>query len=348
MINSIEIFLALIACIGIILIIAAGVYDILVITRRDERQAAIRRLRFPLQPRVVVLIYAHNNEQTIEVCLKKMSKSLYRNFEIVVVNNHSHDATARMTQTFMQSHPTVPLSLYTTRHYQKYTEAIKRGYRKVRSGDFVLVVTAANSIAPGTLKTAVAQYQMNQSAGPIELGVTARFAPTIQDAATSLQSASNNVFAKVRSLLHLPTSQVGRTILYTHHALRKSGRNEYTPLRYMSDSNMQPVGNAPQTTSLFNNLISAVMFLIYFIVAGYCVFTAATHLTSSLLLFSWLGVSLWLLVAVWSNDSYSSKSKLNLFYVIPSGYILVPISLILRVLRHLFRDNFGRPSYIRL
>lgn len=49
-------------------------------------------------PLVSIIIPVRNGESTLDICLRSVKRSYYKNYEIIVVNDHSHDNTVSIAQ----------------------------------------------------------------------------------------------------------------------------------------------------------------------------------------------------------------------------------------------------------
>lgn len=82
---------------------SANIYDILHLrkVRLARKKAAIEA---PYEPKVTVLIPAHNEELGIIRCLETVCKSTYRNLSIVVIDDASKDNTSQLVREFIAKH----------------------------------------------------------------------------------------------------------------------------------------------------------------------------------------------------------------------------------------------------
>ena len=83
-------------------IASANIYDI----RQLRRKARARKRPFQdgFNPKVTVLIPAHNEQSGIIRCLETVSKSTYKNIAIVVIDDASSDKTSRLVREFIARH----------------------------------------------------------------------------------------------------------------------------------------------------------------------------------------------------------------------------------------------------
>lgn len=79
----------------------ANLYDILHMRRKKQMRKNPEASQ-TFNPKVTVLIPAHNEQSGIIRCLETVSKSTYRNISIVVIDDASSDRTSRLVREFIQ------------------------------------------------------------------------------------------------------------------------------------------------------------------------------------------------------------------------------------------------------
>jgi chlorobactene glucosyltransferase len=111
-------------------------------------------------PPVSVIVPARNEERNIRRCVTSLLEQDYANFEVIVVDDGSTDATPRILEEIAQSHPRGSL-LFVLRlrdnlppGWAGKPHAIYRGTQEAR-GDWLLLTDADTWHAPGALNYAV-------------------------------------------------------------------------------------------------------------------------------------------------------------------------------------------------
>jgi cellulose synthase/poly-beta-1,6-N-acetylglucosamine synthase-like glycosyltransferase len=154
--NAIFLLFVLATLVAIIGLVCMHLYQIF---EEPGLQKRMRQLRKPIQPWVTVLLYAHNDETTIEASLKSLLRSNYYCYDIVVVDDRSTDATAKRVQDFIASHQKISISLLRRRVKHTAQGALKAGYRKSKKGKIVVSLRAGTIVQSSFLKRAVATKQ---------------------------------------------------------------------------------------------------------------------------------------------------------------------------------------------
>lgn len=134
---------------------------------------AISHAYVAARPRVSVLATVYNYADHIGGALESLVASRYRQFEVVVVDDASTDASARAVRAWMRAHPRVPATLL--RHHTN------RGLPHARNtalgfarGELVFILDADNRLYPHCLESLVAALDGDPDAA-FAYGVHQRF-----------------------------------------------------------------------------------------------------------------------------------------------------------------------------
>ena len=90
----------------------ANLYDILHMRRKKQLRKKPEAAK-AFNPKVTVLIPAHNEQLGIIRCLETVSKSTYKNISIVVIDDASSDHTSRLVREFIGKHSSKVASRFT-------------------------------------------------------------------------------------------------------------------------------------------------------------------------------------------------------------------------------------------
>lgn len=126
---------------GLINLFRANLYDWrLSRLRQDQAKHPHTRDR-RRRPLVSIVVYAHNDAETITDCLTAIAKG-YRKTEIVVVDNASSDETAKHVREFIANHPRLAYRLVAKRKASGRPEAIAAA-KRWHKGELVMVMDAS-------------------------------------------------------------------------------------------------------------------------------------------------------------------------------------------------------------
>lgn len=326
--------LLFVACLGLILVLSASVYDLRTIARRKRLQVIVAKLRKPRQPHITVLVYAKNNEATIEACLRSISRSNYKNYDIVVVDNMSTDSTKQIVANYKRKYPTLPLYFFGKRKANHRLIALQQGYKKSQRGDTVLVLDAASIIDLTLLKECIARFVADDALGALRLNEHIEEVQSITLLWLRFVHLSRNIYAKSASLLSAGRVTVGepnamyRSLVFAKkHNGPKAAKTacRYDGSLIVSTMPVLQLRSAVLSLSIWwwGLIVPALFLLTYFW------YVAATLQSSSLLALSWLTVVIWLVAAVLSDEASRSREKIGLILCLPAFYFLLYGQLVL-------------------
>lgn len=115
----------------------ANMYDIWQLRRRASLPKS-RRYR----PLVTIIVPAHNEELVIERCLDSVRRSTYRKIEVIVHNDRSRDATARLVRAYQKQYPKLNLRLVSRRKQVGKAGGLNYCIRKYAKGDLIMSLDA--------------------------------------------------------------------------------------------------------------------------------------------------------------------------------------------------------------
>lgn len=134
-------------------LVGANYYDIL-----RFRAAAKAKKNTKKLPLVSLLIPAHNEELGIVRCLETISKSTYKNLEIIVIDDKSKDATKRLVREYIASHPKQNITLmYKNKNVGK-AGALNHALRHRAKGDLVMTLDADSVLHKDAIRNAVRYF----------------------------------------------------------------------------------------------------------------------------------------------------------------------------------------------
>ncbi|QBD79546.1 glycosyltransferase [Ktedonosporobacter rubrisoli] len=134
--------------------------------RKLPPQPAQEPASSPLQPRVSIIVPARNEERNIRRCVTSLLEQDYPNYEVIVVDDGSTDATASILDELVTSHPRGErLWILRLRDlppgWAGKPHAIQQGVQEAR-GEWLLFTDADTWHAPNALSSTLAQARQEQ------------------------------------------------------------------------------------------------------------------------------------------------------------------------------------------
>lgn len=331
----VETALLVLGALCFLIIIGGSLYDLWMARRQRTISAQYKRLRTN-RPHITVLVYAHNSVETIAACLTSILKNRYRQYDIVVVNNRSTDATKQQLWLFQSTHPTARLRLYNKYKVSPVSVALRQAYVRSQRGEIVITLRAGSVVGKTFLKDSVAHATaMNR---PVLLlheqyeppqGVVSLLWRFLQ---LSHQLTRKNLsFFKIGKVT---TNQL--EIVYERAAFLRT--NVSTRIRYVYDSNLSvTMTRTPALLSLRTRQpIYAQWFYVCSVLAvlvvAYSIYAAITFQHMQLLITGWSVVVVWFFAAIWSDEGTSILEKLRLIFPLPSLYFIFTLTILTEML----------------
>lgn len=287
-------------------ILMAGVYDLQRVARLPGHKAATQKLaKKTAQPAVTVLVYVRNDAETIVGCLESLTRSRYRNYDIVVVDNLSEDYSRKTIRRYIKEHPELPIYLYAKRKRDAKTQALRQAYRKSRQGELVLTLAASSRPSHLFLRESVARMLVEPALGGVRAHESSPGELGIIDLVPEVGAAMRNIFLKSLSLLGMRHGSAGLNALYDKARFlgvsRAAVRYESALLLHVVREDRQPddvAMVAPAVTIL--------------LLMTYAMAMAATLVSYVPLLLAWFLVAVGSLAAVWFDEASNTMQKIQL------------------------------------
>ncbi|MGH7196422.1 MAG: glycosyltransferase [Candidatus Saccharimonadales bacterium] len=175
----------------------ASFYDMWQFRRQSMRKPRRHRTR----PLISVLIPAHNEQKVIIRCLESIRKSSVRKVQIIVIDDGSEDATARLVRQYKKAHPHLMLTLVCRRKNRGKGEALNYALRRHARGKFVMTLDADSLLTRDAIKNACMYFADPSVAGvaanvqiieePTVLGILQKFEHMIGYRSKKIYSLTN-------------------------------------------------------------------------------------------------------------------------------------------------------------
>ncbi len=331
-------------------VVGANIYDVLQI--RETKKANRRKTRSRYSPPVSIIIYAHNNAATIEQCFMSITDGNYKKYDVLVIDDASTDGTKRIIEKFIKAHPKAHIKLHSKRKAVGYDDALRKVRRQVpKNAELIMALDGGMQLQPHTLRDVTTYF----SKRPVDIlipNIRIRPRPEILSLIQQFSYLSDFRSKKLASLMNVQmlTNQSG--IAYRADLL-KSGNGTLgraVKTQYASDivvliepqssyrllfkkwyqSTAGKLGRLSsfKVQSFADTLYVCITLTKYVttrlqpLLLTYFLYLAVTHKSAILLIFSWMIISVWLLLAIWADEHFNLASKLRLTLFIPMMYVL--------------------------
>lgn len=303
----------------------------------NRRFSARYRGNFIKAPLISLIIPTHNEGLTIEAALKSITKSTYRKYEIIVVDNASSDETKQIVKNFIKAQPGLAIKLLSKRRNVGRRLALVSGFKTQAEGELILPLDADSMLHKNALKRVVRHFRVNNIDQlvlvqqiipyPSLIGIGQLFENLILSyqsklisltRPTRLKSIRSHVYKRNAFMSKIPSSNVGYAadaLIYTQPVINLVGLYSQRLRR--------------QTAA--NSLLSPLLWLGLALLFGYLIYMALILKTPLLMALSWVVMATILLIIVWSQDNLSVKSKLLVTSYIPIAYILLVVTSLMRL-----------------
>jgi glycosyltransferase involved in cell wall biosynthesis len=334
-----------------VLIIAASFYDIWITRRRKVIVLQTKRLQRN-RPHVTVIVYAKNSASFVSDCLSSILRNRYRQYDIVVVNNHSTDQTKATLAQFKRDHGAARLSIYNKRKDGTEHASLQQAYRKSKRGDIVLSIRSDSILSKAFIKEAVAHFHAFGSSKNDTVLLFNERPSSPQSIVATLryfQQSSRQFVRKSTALLVAGRPPRKNSILtIAHNAMYKRAvlmdKKRMVQTRYVYDSQLSvginvlsrlllvPKKTLKQSLLFYVTGISLVAYVVYGI------YMAATFENTTIFLLGWCVVVIWFLVVIWSDDASRLSDKFRYSFMLPSLYFFLTVLIVIEVIIRGFRQ----------
>lgn len=143
---------------GLSVAIGAIYYDLKNANTRNYQKNHPRAMWSRYHPVVSIIIPAHNEEVSIERCVRSLIKSSYRKIEVIVVDDKSSDRTSEIVKQLIDEFPKRTIKLLTKRKNVGRGGAINAGYIAHGTGDIIMAFDADCTIEKNAIRNGVRRF----------------------------------------------------------------------------------------------------------------------------------------------------------------------------------------------
>lgn len=334
--RSLETLTLIILCLCFISIMVAALYDIIRVNKRQRLPRVLQK-----QPHITVLVYAKNNAATISTCLKSIMKSTYRHFDVVVTDDGSKDATSQEAKRVQRDLKQGSLRVYKKRKAASTQKVLEAAYQKSKKGELVLVVSGDTIIGKTFLRQCAGEFRAFP-AEAIKLNTHYEVATNLGMVVPRFQQLGRHLQMKLSSLFHIEKNQGDDTsVLYTQKAFRQLQKSKVA-VSYRGHLVVELLQRPKVLSAQHRSLVSTLGVGAGIALATYATYLAISIQNVTLLLFSWLGVCLWFLGALWLDEAEKIEGKLKLTFTLPPLYVFMYITGLLQLVGAPIRTFFNR------
>lgn len=337
LVSLVELVMAGALFIGLIVVIAAGAFDIRLATRRRRTAWFERRLVRSRQPHVTVIIFTEPGVP-LAPCIAAVRRSRYYHYDIVVADNRTNATTKNEVRSIQQARPTLLLRSFCKRKPADAHTVASQAYARSARGEFVMVLRASEHVRPATIKRAVAALQAAAREVVVYCGVLHAQPESVVHAYAQLLGFGSATWQKATWLIKRKSRHVNRPFVCKSGALT---RMQAAPAIYDPLVTVEAMPRDERATVLrllqpgrAANLALIPTAISYLLIFSYSTYAAATLKSASLLMVGWAGVTIWYGAATWASDV---RGKAVAFALAPLMYVLLALHMsawILLTLHH--------------
>lgn len=332
LISFYHILFIFIVCIGIAVVILSSWYDFRAIGQKKHIWKIAKKLYLARQLSILVVVYAHNNADTIEQCIRRIRKSTYKRYTITVINNASLDETGKIIAKLKKRQKKSVINVITKKIFISRSTALQIAYKKSRDTDLVLHVDADTFISTDLLRKSASCFINDPTLETMRFH--RMYAKTID--VTSLLHRfiylSQNLFDKATSFWLRKRIQLDdANLIFKYKLIADKNRN--TTRSIYSDF-ITATSHSPHSRTASRAITMGISFFTLLSVA-YFMYLAMTLQSNQFLTISWSIVCLWLIGATWSNTQITFAQKAELSLCIPIMYFIIFSQLLINITAHI-------------
>lgn len=329
---------------GIVGIIMAGLYDMQAAARRQSIDAVARKLRRKsARPQLTVIVYAYNDSEMIAGCLEALRRSAYKKYDLVVVDNASHDRTRQVVRAFMREHPRFVFRFYAKRKHSPLSEALRLACKKSRQAEFVVTLAASSRPSRDFLTVAVARFIAEPGLAGFLVSERPMSLLTITGVVPEVVRSLQHAGMKSLSLLKVQRAQVNVNGAYRYRLIVNQVK---TYVRYEGSLALPTVHYEQQSGIVEYKLLLVLPAVTTLLFMTYAMTLAASLVSSQPLFASWLVAAVGSLVFVWSDERMPTMQKIQLTFAAPLVYFLLYVALLRFALKQIVNSAVALPRIV--
>ena len=339
---------------------SAGIYRLFQASIFDIRQTRTNRdqLRHPnsramrRRPPISVLIFANNNASTILACLESVTRSNYKNIEMIVIDNASVDNTKSLINQFMSDKPNKQMRLVAKKTPSSRSDALAAA-AKYAQNEYVFVLDASCIVSKTTVKD-LALRLANPDIDAVLPNIQVAHSYRIFGLVSTMRAAKTIWNKKASAKIDPTLDNYNYAALYRHglfNELKKSGfRQALGDVNYLRMLTELVTYDGKVVVKAFaidsGNILSAWSFFDS-ILAIFMLYIAIKFNNPGYIILAWLNFTSLLVLAIWSDESRSLKAKIQLSLLALVTYslqVLQTLSNLIKTTPRFLKLYFAKPS----
>jgi hypothetical protein len=285
------------------------------------------------QPQVTIIISGVKSATEFATCLARIQHSHYHHYDVVaVIDNETSQQEKRAIRQL--GVPALTLRLYRPRQRYSETQLLLNAYRRSRRGGTVLLLTTKVLLAPDTLKRTVAQLQLHKSSDGVRYSQSIGSVSTMSELVAVFAVLSRQLLTKSLSILHLYRASRLAVGMYRQTSFLRAVRGQ-SRTRLTYDNGVVVSEGVKSYERLSWPWVAAAFVLLATMI--YSTVLAATLQTAWPLFLSWVIVGLWLMAAIWSDETNRIWHKVGLSLCVPMSYFVIASALMVGGAIRIFR-----------
>jgi ABC-type multidrug transport system fused ATPase/permease subunit len=323
--------------------------DVKRLRQRQAAETSYAARRRTVKLNVAIIIWAHNDEHTIENSLRALRLDRYRRYTVTIVDVNSCDDTKAVIKRYMSSHPTYHVGLYSPRTTTSKKRIVKELYKRSRQPD-VIVEMGGSSVVPARfLKTVTMWFLGDKTIGAVHF--------YDRQLSRGLLSHYFHIIDAAKHQLRKNIVWQPGTIAYTPDSISHGAR--YFPTVYESRFTIIHTKPVPRQQFLYEiqhgltNLTLGVGATVVWLLMSYGMTIAGLLITSQLLFWSWLIVIVLGSGFLLNDETMEWRDRISIGLILPSVFFLFYTQVtffLLTTLFNLFKQavNYSEQSYRRV
>lgn len=314
----VEIILLTMALSGIMCVMLATIYDLEAAASWKHLELTARRVLHRRKPTITVLLYHCLSASQVLGATKGIRRNSYRAIDYVAVIDT--DVPFYEKRALYETMKDIGCKAYKPRKTYNPEGLLRNAYQRSKKGDFVLIVSANEQVDDLMIGHAVAHLETNRILDGVQFAQRTLDVSSLLELARTFLILSRQMITKALDVVRIRNKRLDSSGLYRRSVLLSKG---FTGVKYSVGYNAKATVAHALIIKPRWRLWKTVLQVAFLALFGYSAVVAATLQSATPLVLSWLIVGLWLVAAVWSDETNRLTNKIALSLCVPVGYFVV-------------------------